>query len=309
MTYPSPLLYPGATVFPSGGLPPRSVEADGLLIGPGTPYVVTSIAAGGKPAGEVGDKPRPREDGDVFGRDPLRGRLIPIELTIDTDSYLACQAAWAALSTVWDAERVRDAPGAVIPLRIRQFDGATRTVFGRPNRIDPANEELMDLGRLDVVLDFRCGDHKFYSEERTTTVGIVPPPSGGLQFPLTFPLATTGRAEGVGAIIVAGDVAAWVAVTPRGPITTPVAVVAGQWEAQLDLALTAGQYVTVDPQPWSRRVRRDGFANVSGKLTQSSPYLSEMRVPPGTHDVLLRGIDATGTASMTVAWRDAHLTL
>jgi hypothetical protein len=201
-------------------------------------------------------------------------------------------------------------PGAVMALRVRQFDGATRVVFGRPGRITPADEELLNLGRLDVVMDFRCIDNKCYADvETTNAISIIPPSSGGLRSPLTDPLTTFGRGEGVGVLEVGGDVEAWLVSLITGPITGPVVDVPLLWKASLDYQLYATENILIDPQPWSRSVRKNGFANMRGKLTPDSPYLSEMLILPGAHEVLLRGIDPTGTASLVTTHRDAFLTL
>lgn len=292
---------------------PRSVEVDGLLMGPTTPYALTLISPGGKPGVSLGDRPRPREDGQYFGLDRLEGRTLTVELTINTDSYAACQEAWAQLAITWDAERIRKTPGAVMPLRIRQFDGPTRWVVGRPDRIDPVNEDLMNVGRLDVIMTFRCIDHRFYSDvENTHVTSIVPRSSGGLLAPLTDPLNTYSGAESPGTRIginVGGHSPAWIQHRIYGPITNPEIIVPSQWEAKLQMQLFGTDSVIVDPQPWTRRVRKNENVNVSGKFTQSSPYLSEMTVPPGTHDILLRGIDETGSSYMISTWRDAFLTL
>lgn len=293
-------------------LAPRSIECDGLLMGPGTDIIVSKIIGGGKPAQNVGDVQRGREDGGYFGVDRLEGRLLKFEVSIDTTSYEACQRLWSELSTVWDAERVRKTPAAVLPLRVRQFDGPTRIVFGRPNRIDPVDEEMMNLGRLDIQMDFRCGDHLTYSDvEHTHVTEIVPPAVSGfippLFTPLVFDAAVAGSKPG---IFVGGDVAAYMATTIYGPVDRPGAEYSGQWTATLNENLPAqSQYVIIDSQPWSRRVRRNDVAAISGKLTQDSPYLSEMRVSPGGHDTVLRGVDPTGTARMVSTWRDAFLTL
>lgn len=290
---------------------PRSIEVDGLLMGRGTPYKITKIIAGGKPDAEIRDRQRPRQDSLAFGRDNLTGRLLKIELTIDTDSYLACQQAWAELSTVWDAERIRVTPGSVIPMRVRQFTGDTRWVVGRPNLIDPVDEDLMNLGRLDVVMDFRCIDHKFYSDtEYSTTVSIIPASSGGFSFPLRFPVSTYGRGEGEGIMSVGGDTSTWVtSIVHGGPITRPEIEIAQQWRAPLNTIIYDQEYIHIDPSPWAQTVRRNGVSSEPGIFTQEAPYLTQMTVAPGNWDLVLRGTDPTGTSILTTSWRNAFLTL
>jgi hypothetical protein len=66
----------------------------------------------------------------------------------------------------------------------------------------------------------------------------------------------------------------------------------------------------VDPQPWQRQVRRDSDdANCAGFLTGMSAWLADMRVPPGGHELLLRGTDSTGTARAECYWRDTRSSL
>jgi hypothetical protein len=282
---------------------------DGLLMGPGTPYVITDINEGGRPEFLSGDRVRPREDGIHFGKDRIGGRVYSIQGSVDTASETLGRAAWAALSKKWNSPDSRRTPGRVVELRVRQHDGATRIVYGRPRRIDPANQVLLAVGRIDFVLDFQCIDHLFYGDQEfSNMVTIIPPITGSLTFPAVFPINTHGAATVQSDVTILGDDDAWIVTEFHGPILNPVIDVPGSWAAEVGMDLDFSQTLKIDPRPGFRGVYLNGVAIPSGVLSSSSPRLSNMKLAPGEHNLILRGYDATGTATMNNSWRNTYLT-
>lgn len=304
MTFPAAATFPGDPVTqPLQGLAEGQWSLDGLTFGPGTPFNLARFTIGG-PDLRTADGPRAREDGDWFGRDYRGGRTITFELNVLDDDYAVLDAL-AVLESAWDAPGVRARPDGVSVLSYCR-GGQLRRVFGRPRRFDPSSD-LDWAGNVPVTCDFRTKGHHFYSDvEFSTTIGFVPEAQGGLILPVTLPLVLSGSGAASQAITVAGTEPAWLGWRVNGPILNPGLEVSGVWSATLDVSLASDQWAVVDPQPWGRGVHRNDGAGLAGKFTPESQRLSLMRVPPGTHEVVLRGQDPTGTSSAQLFHRSVY---
>ncbi|GHF33722.1 hypothetical protein GCM10010218_13530 [Streptomyces mashuensis] len=265
---------------------------------------------------DTGDTPMPRADGVRFGQDWKSAATITFEVGVDAVDDAPTQHGrhganldrLSVMGQVWDAEalRLRFATPAVLST---VQGGRARRFYGRPRKWAPAASKLTRQGYTPVACTFVCQDDTAYDEvEQVARIDIQPPPHPGLVGPLTTPLTMTGRSKGVvqGDRIVGGTKPTWPVITIYGPITQPACEVVDWWKVNLDLTLDVGEHVVIDPRPWARTVLRNGNASVAGLLYRGSPRLEDLRLPVGRQDFVLRGTDATGTAYMTVAWRDAY---
>lgn len=285
-----------------------SYELDGFEFGRGTNFHVAQ-AQFEPGALTTHDAPLPRVDGISFGRDYRSGQIISFTGNILTNRVApgdiqAAPAEQAAMEAAWDREDIRLVPGRVLPLRM-QRNGRRRRVYGRPRRF-AATSGSTSRGWIPFAADFQCVDSLFYDDlESTRYISLIPPETGGLFGDLIGDWIATGAGNGNNTVEIAGSKPSWLIMQIRGPIQNPSIEVVGQWKVQLNYTIPYDDSVIIDPQPWSRSVRRasDG-ANLTGKFTASSPRLSSMRVPPGQQQVILRGIDSTGSAGATVRWRD-----
>lgn len=252
------------------------------------------------------DRQLPRSDGIRFGRDYRGGRTITVNMHVFGDHGPHGLSILDDLAAAWSGDTARRIPGSVQTLRIRTGQ-RTRRVYGRSRRFAPVSTKVAANGWAPVVADFRCVDHYFYDDnERVNEVGIVPPSGGGLVAPLVAPLTTLGISYAPGEIIVGGTVPCYPVFMIWGPISLPTIDVIGEYRITLGMTIKHDEFVIVDPRPWSRGVRRNGLYSVAGSLTPSSPRLSEVRLAPGPHEVILSGLDETGTSRLTVAWRDVY---
>ncbi|MFG2795742.1 hypothetical protein [Streptomyces pseudovenezuelae] len=263
----------------------------------------------------AGDTPLPREDGIRHGQDYTTGAIITFEVGVDTvddgDTLLerhgANLDAVSVMKQAWDAKAVRDRMATPAVLSTTQ-GGRARRWYGRPRQYAKAASKLTRQGYTPVVATFAAiHTGSFDDVEQSVRVDMAPPPHRGIVGPLKDPLTMVG--EGAvrvpGQITVGGNRPAWPVITITGPISQPVCELVGKWKLGLNLTLKAGEKVTVDPRPWVRTVLR-GSGSVAGLITRGSPLLEDLLIPPGRQDFVLRGTDATATASMTVAWRDAY---
>lgn len=250
------------------------------------------------------DASLPMQDGLRFGRDYRAGRVITFEMIVLLGTGADALDALARLETAWLADTVRGTPGAVSILKLTR-GGRTRRVYGRPRRFALASERDR-FGWLSVTADFQCVDHLFYGDaELVTNIGMSAPSVGGLVGPLIGPIDAEAATEGLLDVNVGGTVPAWSVIRINGPIVDPSIELVGSWSFQLNTTLASDQWILVDPTPWNRAVRRNDGANMAGRFTYDSQRLSQLRVPPGRRQFILRGLDPTGSASANVYLREA----
>ncbi|MFD9394136.1 hypothetical protein ACFWBB_26390 [Streptomyces sp. NPDC060000] len=263
----------------------------------------------------AGDTPLPREDGIRHGQDYTTGATITFEVGVDTvddgatllERHGANLDAVSVMKQAWDAKAVRDRMATPAVLSTTQ-GGRARRWYGRPRQCAKAASKLTRQGYTPVVATFATAHTGSFDDvEQSVRVDMAPPPHRGIVGPLKDPLTMIGEGSVrvPGEIVVGGNRPAWPVITITGPISQPVCELVGKWKLGLNLTLAVGEKVTIDPRPWVRTVLR-GSGSVAGLITRSSPLLEDLLIPPGRQDFVLRGTDATATASMTVAWRDAY---
>jgi hypothetical protein len=186
--------------------------------------------------------------------------------------------------------------------------GRARRWYGRPRQFAPAASRLTRQGYTPLVATFGVTHTGSFDDvEQSVRVDMAPPPHRGILGPLKEPLTMVGEGSVrvPGQIDVGGNRPTWPVINIYGPISQPVCELVSRWKLQLNLSLKAGEKITIDPRPWVRTALR-GTGSVAGLITRSSPLLEDLLIPPGRQDFVLRGTDATATAYMTVAWRDAY---
>lgn len=250
------------------------------------------------------DGDRPRADGRDFGVDYFSGRTITFELGVRTTSSADTRAEVEALRSVWRADAVRSVPGAVAELHM-QYDGRERVVYGRPRRFAADYADVAVNQFAVVTADFVCVDDLFYGTElHSAGMTTTPQLGGGLLAPLASPLGTTLNSDRSSSISVDTALPAWPIITIQGPITNPVVEIVNVFRVEVQTSLAYDESVVIDARPWRRTAIRNGGSSLGGAVRGTR--LSKAKVPTGSHEVVLRGLDATGTARATVQWRSAH---
>jgi hypothetical protein len=291
-------------------MPELAYELDGeFVFGEGTPYLVTNVDYGTATL-TTNDTIAPRGDGMLFGRDFRSGPEFIFSVAVVPEypifgNGVEATDLWGKFKSRWRSDKVRATPGATQLLRLSR-NGRIRRVYGRARRCDPqpefdANGWWIGTASFQVMTDYFYGD-----EERTNSVTIVPPGAGGYLVPPDDPWTSIGVSYEPGVIHVGGTDPAWMTFMIRGPITRPVVEIVGHWAIGLNLVLHEGEWVGIDSRPWQRGVRTSAGVDIAGALLPGSPVLSAVNLDPGSYEVVLRGTDETGTASMTAAWRETY---
>lgn len=292
---------------------PPNEPGSGMLFGRGTKIHVSKVTFGA-PTIRTNDEANERGDGIRMGKDFYDGRLITFDINIKTppNSSVSAHELYSNLEAAWFTHDVptpsRLVAGELSQLRMNRH-GVAKTMYGRPRRIEAITGSVDTQGWIPVTCDFQTADYRFYSDgENANVISIFPGNSGGFEFPLDFPLSTVPITAQDDIVIVEGNSQTYVRTKIWGPIVNPEIEVVEYWRAKLNLTLGPFDYIEIDPRPWSRKMLLNGTTNIAGKFTQDSRRVSMMTLPPGVHQVVLRGVDPTGTARMETKWQSVSTT-
>jgi len=284
-------------------------ELQGLRFGGDEPIKVSNFDPGSASV-RSGDAENEVGDGIRLGRDYLTPPTWAFDIFTDVNDWAEALELDDRLAAVWQDEETRTTIGRAVPLRY-WMAGRWRRVYGRPRQYAGADGGLLTkLGRGEMTADFSLVDRLHYADdEQSISVGSVPETTGGIVFPVVFPLVTMPRTstERPGQFTVGGTAPTWPRVMIHGPITNAVIHV-GDWSMRTTGTVREGDTLTIDAAPWAQSITRSDGASVAGMLHPSTS-LSSLRLKPGHHELVLAGQDSTGLARATIAWRDAYYRL
>lgn len=277
------------------------VEIDGYVMGTGYDVFVTELDDGGVDL-RIQDTLNPVGGNRLFGRDLLTPASWTLSLVTDCSTAADGLAALGQLAHIARNEAVRLDPGALSLLRYN-VAGRTRRVYGRLRRPKRKPGPVND-GVIEAVAMFDAHDSLYYEDdERSVSVQMVPPPTGGITVPTTVPLVFAGLAEQQGNITdVGGTEPTPLRAVIHGPINGP-GLAGDGWEVKLNDSIAEGVSVTIDAR-LGTVIDSEGVSR-AGALTRFS-RLQNARLHPGPDHVIFSGTDPTGQASADVYWRPAY---
>lgn len=264
------------------------------------------------------DVPAGRADGMLMGRDYFNGLTITFTCNIKTktpgDNGAAAKALHRAMAASWFTEDTGVGPSRMTPGEVSELymtdDDRTLITYGRPRDYQPSRGRTR-AGWIPVTATFKTVTHKFYEAQwQHGSIVSAPSSSTGLILPFQFPLSTYATQVLDDFLFVDGNTETWLLSKIYGPIAQPKIEVTNYYniETSSDFSLGAGEWLEIDPRPWSRKVMKNGTIPCAGKFTAQSRRLSMQTLPPGVHRVTLHGIDPTGTARLETSWRNAWST-
>jgi hypothetical protein len=238
---------------------------------------------------------RPERHG-AFDAPSYRGpRVITLEGTAIAPDRAAKESAKDRLAAV-----LADG-SALLPL-----------VVTEPHRTRRA---LVRLGAESKIADRKAGAFEFsltmtapdplrYSYGLNASTCPLPSSSGGVTFPLSFPLDFgTGSSGGRLLLDNAGTAPTWPVWRISGPCVQPVVTnTATGEELAFELTLQEGEFLVIDTD--ARSVLLQGTASRRSALLPGSDWFA---LRPGATAVLFRARDYAPAARLTAEWRDAWL--
>jgi Phage tail protein len=301
-----PLLLPcGATVAEAGDLPgdlitgPRQVEFGGLLMGSGTPYRWKELTGwDDMPPVDLGDSPRPSDHGDYPGAGYYQARMVGFTLAVYGDSIADTEELLKQLrqrATYADDEQqlvVRDS-------------ASTLWAGGRVVARSIPHQPQRTLGVAAAAVQWKCSSPLRFGLA-THSVHLVPGVgSGGLTYPLTYPLDYGTETTGASAVAINdGDAPAPARIVFAGPGTGYSVTVGGQL-LKFTLPLVAGDTLTVDTRDGT--VLLNDSSDRTGYVAPESVPPELWRIPDGESTIsyaVAEGADVT--TGVDIEWSDSN---
>lgn len=283
-------------------------QLGGVLIGRGTPVTIKAIEGLAQPPLRTSDVDPPGDDGTWLGPDYYAGRTIRIDAAIKIPGDQgAVLDKLAELQDAADTTAVRGAGGTTMDLRLKFPGRPARTVRGRLRKLVDDLEKLVH-GWVPIDIEFQAQDHLYYADTSDTTsipLGLLT--SGGLTFPLAFPLNIAGDPEAVGRpsfLEVAGTAPTWPLIRVNGPCSNPrITHVASGRSFTVQITLTDSEWVEIDTRPGWRTVLRN---NGGGAPLSPQSRIDQFVLAPGLNELQWTATDPTLTSTLAVTWWPAY---
>jgi hypothetical protein len=252
---------------------------------------------------ETQDETNPRRGGTAFGRDTLNGPTWAFNLHVNERNVGDAVDTLGQFKTAWRAVKIRQTPGAVIPIRYR-INNRVRRAYGRPRRFAAPPNNMILSGFVPITADFACVDGYTYDGvESVVTLGLQAQTEGGLIFPLVFPFESLTVGETEGSATVGGDAPTYPIVTFRGPVRQP-GLSTPAWSLELNTELGEGEVVVVDLRPWAMSALKQDGSSVAGTFARRT-RLVDMKLEPGQTRLSYRGATSSASATCEVRWSNA----
>ena len=247
------------------------------------------------PQADVADTPRPQAHGAYAGDVLASSQVV-------TFTYLLRGLPAAKSVAVDTLERYLPMDGVDRPLVVDDGTGPwfrTARVIGRsvPQGIHYTHAPL------ECSVQFLCADPRRYAMDAKSATLTLPAESGGLDYPLAYPLTYGTSSGGSRVVSNTGGTSTPPVLTFVGPLTDPVVSSSTGWRLGFALTIGAGESLVVDTAAGTAKL--DGVTDRLYTITTDSSPIERCTLPPGDSTVALTAPSGAGT--VLVAFRDARM--
>lgn len=284
-------------------------SAGALLLGAGTPYDVQELDGWDDlPTYSLTDVMRPSQAGAWPG--PMYPQTRVITITLDASGTVngIGTVTTAQYSANLDALRLATNPGsdttAEVPFAVRQAGRILTASVRCQQRAMPTTQGYASPGLDNITLQLVATDPRRYAQAVQTASCTPAASSGGLTYPITYPL-TWGTVTSPGTLTItnSGDYNTPPVFTITGPCSIPSITRQDTGQQVLfDVTLSATDVLTVSPLDSS--VTLNGSA-IYAALDPTSAPIAGFLMPTGMTTIGLHA--ATGTPTLTATWQSAYL--
>lgn len=244
------------------------------------------------------DQDNPFTGSTTMGRDVRKGSTFTWSLFVNGTTEEDATAALSTLATAWTGEGIRETPGVYTALRYHMA-GRTRRVIGRPRRFAQTLDNRILSGMIPITCDFQRVSPLYFADGiEFDTLDLVAESTGGVVFPVTFPITSLPSGSNEGEVFVGGTHKTYPIIRFTGPVTNPE-LVTSAWTLKLNTTILEGDWIEIDTRPWVMTVRRASGASVAG-LVDPRVSLSKLLLTPGNQSFAFRGSSATMTATCVI---------
>lgn len=162
-------------------------------------------------------------------------------------------------------------------------------------------------GAVRCALDFTVVHEGWLEPAQSRRWQIVPTLTGGLVFPVTFPVVFATSSSNADAVTF-DNPGVHPVVTFHGPVGKPT-IRFGDKTISLATSLGENESVTVDTRPWNLSVVDQSGRTRIRDLAPTSSKLTDFELPRGTVPVEFSGVSPAATAAVDVMWHPKRATL
>lgn len=194
-------------------------------------------------------------------------------------------------------------PEGELPLVFQHPGAGKLRLYCRPIDVNMPIDRKFALKYPTFQARFEASDPLVYSNDEHQVLMTLPIASGGLTFPLSFPLVFGSGVSGTTSVTNAGDVGApWRAIL-SGPAQNPIILndTTGQTLELNGVSVNAGETLVYDSATSS--ISLNNVASRTGFLTSASSWWD---LEPRVATDLRYSATGADTSSMTFYWRDAY---
>lgn len=284
-------------------------DTGGLLLGAGTPYDVTELDGwDDSPPYSLTDVDRPNQAGAWAGPMYAQERTLTLALQVSGTVNGLGAPSIAQYAANVAALRAITNPGsdstAEVPFVVQLAGTKLMTSVRCQQRAMPTAQGYMSPGLDKVTLQLVATDPRRYSTTVQSASCGLASTSGGLTYPITYPITWGTVTNGTLTINNTGDTPTPPTLVITGPGTTP-AIVRQDTGAvlQFDVTLSATDVLTVNTLDGT--VTLNG-GNLYGVLDPISAAIGSFLMASGMTTLGLRVASGTGT-TLTATWQNAYL--
>lgn len=277
------------------------LSINGLVMGPGTQYIVNSVDGFGIPEVRDGDVARPQDIGDFYGQEYIGNRTVTPVVTITAwdGTFVTAQGLYDALVAAWQVDGSNTTNTA--PLTVTRTGINAQRWNGRPRRLASVTTSQAS-GIIYCTLEYVCADPRIYDDALSTGTTGLPASTVGLTYPRTYPrVYGTASSAGVIAALNSGNIAVYPLATITGPCTGPI-LTNGTTGARIASTLTLGASDVMVVDFDQKTITFNGAQRWA--LTQDSAWWS---LAAGTTNVLFNASGFSAGASLSLSWRSARI--
>jgi hypothetical protein len=284
-------------------------DSGGLLLGAGTPYDVIELDGWDDlPPYSLTDVDRPAQAGAWAGPMYAQARTLTLALQVSGTVNGIGPSSIAQYAANVAALRAITNPGAdstaEVPFVV-QLAGAKLMASVRcQQRAMPTAQGYMSPGLDKATLQLVATDPRRYNPTVQSASCGLASSSGGLTYPITYPITWGTVTNGTLTITNTGDTPTPPTLVITGPGTTPAIVRQDTGQVlQFDVTLGATDVLTVSTLDGT--VTLNG-ASLYGVLDPVSAAIGSFLMPVGMTTLGLRVVSGTGT-TLTATWQNAYL--
>lgn len=274
------------------------IATTGLVLGPGTDYIIKTPSPLGLQQVRTNPRPRPFDHGEFLSPEFIGAKTHGLSISVRGDDPADTQANVDALLLAWYYDATGPDEFDTGSYLVSKLPGqAARRLYGRP-RQSSADLSTLVHSHSEAEVVWYAGDPRWYSDLLHTSTLNAPVTVSGKGFNKQFDYGWGGSGSaGSAEIINEGSLATWPVITLTGPLTNIVLTNETTGKTlTITYTLALGETLVIDFN--AKTVLLNGTA--SRYSAKSGLW---WQLVPGSNTIRMTANSGAGSGS--ISWRDA----